>query len=60
MGFVQWMVLNWQSVLSILSLLLASGVIIAHLAHKESVAVTLQGIEDALNKVNGGPKPPAA
>lgn len=50
-----WMLANWSGVVSIIAMLLAVGVAIAHMAHADNVATSIQGIEDTINKLI--PKP---
>lgn len=58
MSFIQWCLTNWQGVLSIISCVLGAAILIAHLAHADAAASSMQNIEDVINKLNS-PQPPA-
>lgn len=53
---VQFILDNGVGLISVLSMALAIGVAIAHMAHKDSVAASLQNVEDAINKLKSAPK----
>jgi len=42
---------NWQAILSILATILSIVVAILHIAHKDSVSQQVQAIEDIVNKI---------
>lgn len=48
---IQWVAANWQAVVSIGSMVLAIGVAVAHLIHKDDVAQKLQSVEDTINSL---------
>jgi hypothetical protein len=51
---LQWISSNWPAVLSVISMLLAVGVTIAHLFHADSVANSLQNIENIVSQLQSG------
>jgi hypothetical protein len=46
---MSWISSNWSGVLSIVTAVLAVGVMIANLLHASNVASKLQSIEDGIN-----------
>lgn len=55
MAIANFLMANWQSLVSIAAMILAVGVAISHLAHKDAIAAQLQKIEDLFNSVPKGP-----
>lgn len=53
---VQFILDNGGALISVLSMALAIGVAIAHMAHKDAVASSLQNVEDAIDKLKAAPK----
>lgn len=52
MGVINWILSNWPALASIVAMILSVGVAIAHLLHAEKLALTLQSIEETVNKLN--------
>jgi len=59
---MQWLLANWQSVLSVLGIILSAVVAILQMFHKTSVAADLQAIQQIVAKLSAPnpPSPPAA
>jgi cytochrome b subunit of formate dehydrogenase len=46
---MNWILQNWNSILTVASAVLALGVTVSHTAHKEDVATRLTEIEDVIS-----------
>lgn len=58
---MEWLILNWESCLSVVSALLSATITVLHMANKSHVAASLQELEDALSRMaKKPPMPPAS